>query len=139
MAVLTLASGCREPMSKEVFTLADKLDSDGIYHFEMDMSDTLSVYDVWLYTRIDAPNITMATCPGFGLDVTWKAPSGQMYGEEVYFDTPLGSEYYSHQYKVLYRSGLIPVEAGVWTLSLKVRDDVEGLRGMGVQTVRTKN
>ena len=125
-------------MSKEVFTLAEKLGSDGTYHFEMDMSDTLSVYDVWLYTRIDASNPTMATCPGFGLDVTWKAPSGQMYGEEVYFDTPLGSEYYSHQYKALYRSGLIPVEAGVWTLSLKVRDEVEGLRGMGVQSVRTK-
>ena len=125
-------------MSRETFVLADEVGADGLYHFDVDMSDSLSVYDLWLYTRLDKSNIRLVSSPGFPLTAIWTSPSGQRYSEVVYFETPLEKDFYSHQYKVLYRSGLRPVESGQWQLSLDIDSQVDGLCGMGLQTVRTK-
>ena len=79
----------------------------------------------------------MAAAKDFPIMVTWTSPSGQSYRENVYFvvhDEARGSNYYSSQYRKVYRTGLVPVEPGVWDLTVYVNSgkDVPGFRGLGV-------
>ena len=69
----------------------------------------------------------------FPLEVTMVSPSAVEYSELVYipvsaFGPGDGPDYVFYE---KYRSGLVPVEYGVWKMSVKV-PDIKGMRGLGL-------
>lgn len=138
IAVLAaLLTGCARPTSTEQFLKVGAKSPDGLYHFVLDLSDSLSRYDVSFYSRIDCNNIKAASVRNFPMTVTWTSPSGQKYNETVYFDVSgwtEGSGFYTKQYLIPYRMGITPVEWGEWDLAVRVDADrfVPGFRGVGV-------
>ena len=113
--LLLLAFGCREPRSTERF-----IKGPGPYVFVLDMADTLSTYDVDIFTRVDGE-----VPPEISLKVQWTAPSHAMFQETVYL--PLSEEVYQP-----YRRGMRPPQAGEWTVTLTPLSMPEGLWGMGL-------
>ena len=138
LAVVSAAAvSCARPESSEQFVSVDGRETNGLYRFELDMSDSLSTYDVSFYSRIDANKLKLSKRKDFPLMVTWIAPSGQRFRETVYFgvfDESRGSDFFSSQFRKPYRTGLAPVEHGVWELNVLVNSgvDVPGFRGLGV-------
>lgn len=137
VVIAALSVGCARPTSTEQFLKVKAKGADGLYHFEMDFTDSLTKYDVSFYSRIDINHIKAASVKSFPMTVTWTAPSGQKYNETVYFDVSSetgGSSFYSKQYFIPYRLGITPVEWGVWDLAVRVDADrfVPGFRGIGV-------
>ena len=138
LAVLTAAAvSCSRPVSTESFVGVDQTETDGLYKYSLDLSDSLATYDIVFYSRIDASRQRMAVTRDFPLTVTWTSPSGRRYRETVYFgihDESSGSSFYSSQYRKTYRSGLVPVEWGVWSMAVQVNSgrEVPGFRGRGV-------
>ena len=136
-AVLAAAASCVRPSSVEQYVSAEQRESNGLYRFSVDMSDSLSTYDLVFYSRIDAGKQRMASMGDFPLTVTWTSPSGRRFSETVFFgvhDKSGGSDFYSSQYRKPYRSGLVPVEPGVWDMAVQVNygREVPGMRGLGI-------
>lgn len=128
---------CSRPESSEQFVSVDKRETNGLYRFTMDLSDSLCTYDVTFYSRIDANKLKLAKAKDFSMMVTWIAPSGQRYRETVYFgvfDESPGSDFFSSQFLKPYRMGFVPVEFGQWEMNVMVNSgmDVPGFRGLGV-------
>ncbi|MBR4809226.1 MAG: hypothetical protein IK031_02990 [Bacteroidales bacterium] len=120
LMMLVLAS-CGQPPSREYF---QRSDSSGDYSFNIDMPDTLSAYDISFYAAIDRPLFQRDTLSCFPLQVVWRSPSGRFFSETVYY--PAGSQ------RELYRSGVVPSEAGEWNISVTIDPEPEGLRGLGL-------
>ncbi len=118
--ILLLAAACSRPGSYEVFKHAD---GSGDYSFDLEFADTLQACDISFYTAIDRP-LLQDTLVSFPLKVVWRAPSGRYFSETVYYP--------ADSVRVRYRSGLVPSEAGVWTLSVSIDPEPRGLRGLGV-------
>lgn len=114
-ALILSVLSCSEPLSMEKFIL----NQDGRYSFEVDMTHTDCTYDLYFYSRVDS----WKKVPEFPIDIVWTSPSGVRYSERVYFLRD------GHD-KLAYRTGLVPVESGVWTLD--ARADAQGLRGLGL-------
>lgn len=129
-ALLLALFSCSSPSSFEDYVkIQDK--QGGMYAFTIDMTDSLSRYDISFYTRLDG-NTKTSTMP---LDIRWVSPDGQEYGERAWFCA--GAEgvrvvdtFFSRQMTAPYREGLVPVVPGIWTL--KVATDAPGMRGLGV-------
>lgn len=139
---IMLVVACREPSVSEVF-----IPAPGPYEFALDFSDTLGKYDVALFTRIDSHEKTMRALGELPLTATWVAPSlddenpAGTYTEEIFL--PLEGarrSYFSRQVWHPYRKGVIPAVYGEWKLTLSLPDSimVRGLRGMGVEVVKSK-
>ena len=111
-----LLCSCSRPMSVEKFVMAD---GTGEYVFDLDMTDSLHVYDLSFYTRLDGRDAPS----GFPMKIYLTSPSGQTYVEGVYFDCSSGV-------KVPYRTGLVPVERGVWRMSVSAV--AQGMCGLGL-------
>ena len=115
--LLLLAVACREPRSVEQF-----IAGDGPFVFRVDFSDSTAVYDMDLYTRVDAHVFP----PEQALLMRWQSPSDSVYRETVYL--PLSREVY-----VPYRQGVAPYEWGEWTLTVSSPSPWPvGLRGLGL-------
>ena len=137
LAVVAAATSCTRPESTEQFVGIDSRENNGLYRFTIDMSDSLATYDLTFYSRIDEGRPRMASAADFPLYITLTAPSGQRFSETVFFgihDNAKGSSFYSSQYRKPYRSGLVPVEQGVWEMTVQVNygRDVPGMRGLGL-------
>jgi len=116
--LVPLLSACREPDSVERFLRRDAV-PDGLYVYTLPLTDTTAAYDFWFYTRSERDKLD-----NFRLDVRWTAPSGESFTETVYMHgiTPQGS-------RELYRSGMVPAQAGEWRLSVRPQeaDEIFGL------------
>lgn len=138
LATLMVATlSCVRPDSVEQYVGIEQREPNGIYRYSLDLSDSLATYDITFYSRIDAGRQRMAEIGDFPLMVTWTSPSGQRYRETVFFnvrDKAHGSSFYTSQYRKPYRTGLVPVESGVWDLTVHVNagNEVPGFRGLGV-------
>lgn len=119
VAMLLLVAACTRPDSFEKFVRVDQAPA-GLFSFPVDLSDSLSTYDISFYTA-DYPG---RDTTGLELQVVWVGPSGQSASETVYMDVGKGRE--------LYRSGVSMAEPGEWRLDLRVRDVPEGFRGIGI-------
>lgn len=138
LSAAALLSACARPSSTEEFIRLSGRDGEGLYHFDIDMSDSLSLYDITFYSRIDCNNVKMRSLRDFPMEITWMSPdSVRRYREKVYFpihdETPTSS-FYSKQYVIPYRTGLDPVSSGVWHIAVRVEadDHIPGFRGLGV-------
>ena len=137
-AVLAAAAfSCARPDSVEQYVGMEQREPNGLFRYSVDLSDTLATYDITFYSRIDAGRQRMVEARDFPLMVTWTSPSGQRYRETVYFDVSdeaKGSSFYTSQYLKPYRTGLVPVESGVWDMTVHINagNEVPGFRGLGV-------
>ena len=114
MLVLTLA--CSRPVKSEPFV---RNAGSGRYGFSVDMSDSLCTFDLSFYASLPVRNAPS----GFPLKVYMTSPGGQVYCESVYFDAT-GSVVKP------WRTGLVPVEYGVWNLELMT--DETRIYGLGL-------
>jgi len=118
---MLLAGGCSRPDITEQFIKAkDAL--DGRYSFDL-VLDSLEVYDISFFTRIDSPIRTYDAAP-MRLDVVWISPSRESAGETVYMDSAMQCE--------KYRSGISPGETGKWRIEVNVPEQPDGFRGLGI-------
>lgn len=115
LAVLAVFS-CREPHSTEQF-----VPGEGPFVFSVDLSDTTAVYDVDLYSRLDAVSYPSQV----QMLARWASPSDSVYRETFWM--PLSPEVYTP-----YRAGLRAFEPGIWTLTLTSPSLPEGFRGLGL-------
>ena len=124
LAALCLAAvlpACSRPEDLELFTLRRDA-QDGVYIYSLPLQDTTSAYDFWFYSRTASERVE-----NLQLNVQWLAPSGDAFLETVYMRTvePGGT-------KELYRSGMIPAQAGDWQLSVRPVGADRALLGFGV-------
>ena len=117
LALLLLgAAACSRPSSVEQYVYDD---GTGQFDFTVDLSDSLCVYDLSFYTRLES----RLAPPGFPVRIYWTSPSGESFAESLFYDA-------SNGLIVPYRADLQPLEFGVWQLSVRAR--AEGLVGMGL-------
>jgi hypothetical protein len=114
-------AGCSEPDGYEVFVRRDAA-RDGVYVYSLPLTDTTAAYDFWFYSRVDSRPVE-----NLQLNVQWLAPSGNGFSETVYMRRvdPRGT-------RELYRSGMVPAEAGDWQLSVRPVGVDAGFQGLGV-------
>ncbi len=120
VCVLALPS-CIETDAVEEFVRRDEARS-GVYVYKLDLPDTTAAYDVWFYSRTEERPLESVR-----MNVQWLAPSGEAFFETVYMRRvdPRGT-------KELYRSGVVPAQAGEWQLSVRPVDVDEDFLGLGV-------
>lgn len=136
-ALFAVLCGCGRPTSSEQFVKLGAKDADGLYHYKVDLSDSLCTYDVLFYSRIDCNNVKLAGVRDFPMTVTWISPDDRKYSEKVYFKVRKDSEdedFYSNQYMIPYRTGLVPVQWGEWKITVRIDSDryIPGFRGLGL-------
>lgn len=113
---LLVAASCVRPPSDEFFVLSD---GTGSYEYVLDMSDSLCVYDLSFFARLEGRR----QVSGFPMKIYLTSPSGVTYSENVYYDASRGLE-------LPYRVSLSPVEYGTW--NMEARASVPGLGGLGL-------
>lgn len=118
LALCLAPVSCVRPGSVEIFIPAAKA-QNGVYVFDFEMADTLSTYDFYFYTRVDGPRLD-----SLPLKVMWLAPSGESLSETVYMDPDAVME--------LYRSAVMPAEAGDWRMCVRPEGVGKGFRGLGL-------
>ena len=131
LAALCSVCACSRPFLCDTFVpVQDK--QGGFYSFTLDLSDSLGVYDLFLYTGIDGSG-RISSVP---LSTKWISPDGSEYSENALWIAP-GAEgvktrrdFFSTQVLSPYRTAFRPDVYGEWTL--KVACNVPGMRGMGV-------
>ena len=114
-------AGCREPDGYETFVRRAAA-RNGVYVFSLPLADTTAAYDFWFYSRT-----RRHTVENLQLNVQWLAPSGDGFSETVYMRCVQrrGS-------KELYRSKMVPAQAGDWQLSVRPVGAVDELLGWGL-------
>jgi hypothetical protein len=129
LLLLFLVLSCREPLSVEQF-----IPAPGPYTFQVDMTDTTVAYDFSFYTRLDGTASEMKSARELPLRVSWTSPSDSLFTESVYMPLTGRSSRFTRQVLQPYRTGVRPVEAGMWTLSVAVpySEGREVLRGLGL-------
>lgn len=124
LIMATALASCTRPESYETFVRASEA-REGVYSFELDLSDSDCSYDISFYTKIDRPRLRsrqgQASMP---LAVIWTSPQGEEFSETVYY--PIG------QLRTAYRSGVVMNEPGVWGIRVNVISAPRGLRGLGI-------
>lgn len=130
---LVMVAACSEPAQMEYFCSSDDRDSLGRFCYSLDMSDSLSTYDIAFYTRIDCSPKVFDALDDIRVDVELVSPAGLSYVETVYLPVASFSSRKRCTYDsvVDYRKGLTPVGWGVWQMYLSL-PEIQGLRGMGV-------
>lgn len=135
LAVTVIAS-CTRPASFEHFikagdAAASAVSKGGVYRFGLDFSDSLSTYDIFLYTRLADFGIgnRVHSEEPLGLDVRWISPKMETLLEERVYMRCGGAR----GSKELYRSGVKPSPAGEWTLEFRpVPETTVAISGLGI-------
>lgn len=133
LLTVSLMLSCSAPLTMEDFRSMDDRDSLGRFSYELDMSDSLAVYDISFYTRLDQSAKDFADGSDVCVDIEFVSPSGATFSEVVYIPHSSFSSRRKGTYDCLveYRIGSVPVEWGVWKMNLTV-PQTYGMRGMGV-------
>lgn len=120
--VFSLAlSSCTVSDAVEEFVRRDEARA-GVYVYSLPLTDTTAAYDFWFYSRSAERPLESVR-----MNVQWLAPSGEAFSETVYMRRidPQGM-------KELYRSGVVPAQAGDWQLSVRPVGVDEELLGLGI-------
>lgn len=123
-AFLCAAVGCnrRSEVVYDAFIRADA-NGGGVYMFNIPLTDSLAVYDFYLYGRT-----FRYKAESIPLKIRWISPSGESFVETVYMNN-LDSK----GRKELYRSGVVPSDRGEWRISIRPEgDDAALLTGLGL-------
>ena len=136
-ALAVVISACSRPMSSEQFVKIGEKGEDGLYHYTLDFTDSLCTYDLSFYSRMDCSDAKLLELRDFPMTVVLTSPEGRKYSEKVYFRVHKDGrdgDFYSNQYRIPYRSGLVPVCRGEWEMSVRIDSDryMPGFRGLGL-------
>lgn len=123
--VLVLASCAGQELENRFIKASDS--KDGLYEFNVDIQDTLSLYDFAFYTRVDDMSLR-SKYGSVQMDVRWMSPSSRRALEE---DVYIGKGDLSGIFAP-YRSGVRLSESGVWTLYVRPVHPPKGFRGIGL-------
>lgn len=135
LALAFVLPSCIRPSSVEDFRKITQRDTLGRYAFTVDMSDSLSSYDISFCTRVDGKRKTLRFMGDIQVNALWESPTGRLYSETVYIpkDSYVEATAFSREFLSSYRSGLVPKEHGVWKLFLSLPTDTQsGVLGMGI-------
>lgn len=132
---------CSAPDTWEMFVKNTGDGDRSEYIFPLKMSDSLAIYDIELFTRLDISDAAFAALPEvIPLNITYTSPSGTGYYEEAGISKNGWSRasHFSYEYRLPFRQGLIPVEYGDWSMSIDIPEEagIEGLRGFGIRVTR---
>lgn len=137
MAVLS----CSRPVTAEQFVRSADRDAYGRYAFDVDMSDSLSVYDISLIASFACIDRDFSSFRSMPLLLMWESPDGRCYeGSAVLQRKALrDSSYYDKVFSDKLGERLSPVRSGMWKLYVKAPDDsLEKymMTGMGIRVDR---
>lgn len=122
-----LLAGCGRPDTWEQFIRAADA-PQGVYTFDVDLSDSTAMYDFTFYLRNDKTSLwTRAEDRSVSLDIVWTAPSGVSWSERVFLGS--GDE---RGRVVPYRRDCVMAEPGAWELRVTPGDTPRGWRGLGL-------
>jgi len=136
-AILVMAVSCAPPPAEcQDFVKLSERDYLDRFAFTLDMSDSLSVFDLDIFTRIDCTREEFRSLGDIPVSAFYVSPSGCFYTEE--FILPVMSFFrstaFTKDYFIPYRDNLVPVENGTWKLFLSIPEEsAVFVRGMGVR------
>ena len=136
LLALLLCLGCSRPVRVEGFIRAQDAPG-GVYHFDVDLQDSLVVYDIKLFSRVESVFKHLPGMMNVPLSIVWTAPSGQQYSEDVWMTLLRPSESpFLLETEQYYRRALVPSEYGKWTVDVRVTDSPKGFSGLGLISIR---
>ena len=139
--MICILSACSAPSSTESFVRSGDR-TDGKYVFSADMSDSSAVYAMAFYTRIDCSRAEFAGLKDIRADIVFVSPSGDRYGETVFFPKSAfrTSDSLTWNFSEKYREGIRPIECGLWRVEVNIPedDDIRGFRGLGLVLEKRK-
>ncbi len=118
LVLLSLAISCRKPDRGSEFIKGERL----AYEFTLDDVDSLSLYDISLYTSPKNKNVR-ASEP-LPLEVRWVSDHSDIYVENVLMD--ISSR------KQSYREGMLFPLGGKWRIIIYPQDGVDKINGLGI-------
>ena len=88
------------------------------------------------YTRIDCSRAEFAGLKDIRADIVFVSPSGDRYGETVFFPKSAfrTSDSLTWNFSEKYREDIRPMECGLWRVEVNIPadDDIRGFRGLGL-------
>jgi len=134
--ILTLmaAISCSRPSSYEPFMVREKAEYGDTYSFNLDLSDSTLTYSLDFYTRLGRRAFSAYSADSLELGIRWVSPSDSSFFEylTLRMDEPVDSSYYSRDFIFPFRDTLKLPEWGQWRLRVQVRNNPDGLRGLGI-------
>ncbi|MBQ8062146.1 MAG: hypothetical protein IJ205_09465 [Bacteroidales bacterium] len=132
--IAAVLASCSRPSSYEPFVMKEKAEYGDTYPFVLDLSDTTVSYSLDFYTRLERPAFGEFPDENLVLDLRWFSPSDSIFADTTFIKVghPLDSAYYSRDFITTYRDPLSLPESGEWRLKVKVVNDAQSLRGLGL-------
>lgn len=130
LALIAAAFSCREPESVETFVFSDDAPM-GIYKFDVDLGDSLRVYDIALYGRLDGRRKDLQEQKIIPVDMILRSPSDSVYGERIFIEAKEENRF-SASFRTLWRRSIVPSECGIWHLEACVGPKYDALTGLGI-------
>ena len=136
-----LLTGCSRPSSYEQFIRNSSRDIYGNYAFDVDMTDSLSRYDISLISTFSCIDRDFARFTSIPMDLLWESPDGRIFENWIAAGRKemVDSSYYDKALMVKAGTGLVPAVYGEWKLYVKVPEDslkLYGMTGMGIRVTR---
>lgn len=135
------AMSCSRPVTAEQFVRNNERDAWGRYAFDIDMTDSLSVYDISLISSFSCIDRNFSSFRSMPLRLMWEAPDGRLFEDNVILSRDMlrDSSYYDKVIADKLGESLAPVENGKWRLYVKVDEDSlkrYGMTGVGIRVDR---
>ena len=132
---------CSRPVTAEQFIRNPERDAWGRYAFDIDMTDSTSVYDISLISAFSCIDRDFSSFRSMPLHLMWESPDGRLFEDNVVLrrDVLRDSSYYDKVLADRLGEGLSPVENGRWRLYVKADEDSlrkYGMTGMGIRVDR---
>lgn len=108
--------------SEDASFVSNRKAGSGVYTFKLDLSDSLKVYHLSVFSRTRTKSIQ-----NLEIDFSWISPSGVVSNEKVYM-----REVTIRGDKELYRDEIMPSEYGLWRLEARPRCSLKDIEGIGV-------
>lgn len=140
-ASLVAAVSCSRPVTAEQFVRNNERDAWGRYAFDIDMTDSLSVYDISLISSFSCIDRDFSSFRSMPLNLMWEAPDGRLFEDNVVLGRNVlrDSSYYDKVLADRLGESLSPVENGMWRLYIKADEDSlkkYGMTGIGIRVDR---
>lgn len=144
-AVCGLLASCVKPAVQDIFIKSVDA-AEGTYVFDLDLSDSLAVYDLYFYSRTDAAPRALKRVPPINMTVEWLAPDATAAVSEensandilpqdsvpVLIDTVALAAVQHGTVRQQYRTGVNPSVRGLWRLRVSVLNTPGHFCGLGI-------
>ncbi len=147
--LLAAVSSCSHGDTRTEFTPLGR-NTDGHVRFSLDMTDTACIYTLSLIVRFHKSY----SSPQLDMGITLTSPSGSQGHETVSFPSDYSTvknylnghpedtrislasspDYYDIRW--VYRTGIVPPEAGIWEMDMDLPEDRQAILGAGVSLGR---